>query len=48
MTRVAADAQLREHMRAKGLAQAMCFSWERSAREALSAFHNCVLTTLEK
>jgi len=48
MTRVAADAQLREHMRAKGLVQATRFSWERSAQEALSTFRNCILTDSEK
>jgi glycosyltransferase involved in cell wall biosynthesis len=38
ITRVLADERLRARMREDGLAQAACFSWERTARETLNVY----------
>lgn len=39
MTKVMGDAELRQELRAKGLAQAKKFSWERCAKETLAVYH---------
>ncbi len=40
LARVLTDASLRERLRAKGLAQAARFSWERAARETLVVYRS--------
>jgi glycosyltransferase involved in cell wall biosynthesis len=40
MLRVARDADLRAELRARGLAQAQMFSWERAARETAAVYDN--------
>jgi glycosyltransferase involved in cell wall biosynthesis len=39
MSRVLSDAALRDEMRAKGIARAAQFTWERAARETLAVYH---------
>ncbi|MBI4718940.1 MAG: glycosyltransferase family 4 protein [Planctomycetes bacterium] len=39
LRRVVGDDALRDDMAARSLARAACFSWERSARQAVEAFH---------
>jgi glycosyltransferase involved in cell wall biosynthesis len=43
LTRILQDAALRDELRAKGLAQAQHFSWERTARETLQVYHSAVV-----
>jgi glycosyltransferase involved in cell wall biosynthesis len=38
MHRVLSDAALREELRAKGLARAKMFTWEKAARETLAVY----------
>jgi glycosyltransferase involved in cell wall biosynthesis len=40
--RVLSDAALRDELRAKSLARAALFSWERTARETLAVYHSVV------
>jgi glycosyltransferase involved in cell wall biosynthesis len=42
LTRVIEDGGLRDALRAKGLAQARCFSWDRTARETLEVYSRVV------
>ncbi len=45
MWRVLSDPRLREEMRAKGLARAACFSWEKAARQTLEVYHEVMSQT---
>lgn len=45
MWRVLSDSHLREEMRAKGVARASCFSWEKAARETLEVYHEVMSQT---
>jgi glycosyltransferase involved in cell wall biosynthesis len=42
LTRVLQDGALRDTLRAKGQAQAHCFSWERTARETLEVYRSAI------
>jgi glycosyltransferase involved in cell wall biosynthesis len=40
LVRAIEDASLRDHLRARGLARAATFTWERTARETLAAYRD--------